>query len=156
MYIDQEETEKVQESRIEYFKNKVHQQLTEDGRNAEITADLVLQARANLSDNMVNRLQDAIVERDDQAVALGKDLHCCDVLSGTFHGPDGISKFVEDRDIGLLEETGRCPEERDEKLQSNSGDIGDVEVMHLVLFCAWRGKKSLKSGRVCMLVDWMG
>ena len=32
------------------------------------------------------------------------------MFSGTFHGPDGISKFVEDRETGLLEETGRCPE----------------------------------------------
>ena len=27
--------------------------------------------------------------------------------------------------------------------------------MYLVLFCAWRGKKSLDSERICMLVEWM-
>ena len=57
----------------------------------------------------------------------------------------------------LLAETGRCPEERDQKLQSNSADIGDVEVV-CILYCSELGKvkKSLKSGRVCMLVEWMG
>ena len=58
-------------------------------------------------------------ERDDQKVAHGKNLHCCEVLSGTVHGPDGISKFVEDRETGLFEDTGRCPEGRDQKLQSS-------------------------------------
>ena len=41
---------------------------------------------------------------------------------------------MEDREIGLLEETGRCPEERDQKLQSNSADIGDVEVVCILYF----------------------
>ena len=53
MYTDSEETV-VQENRNEYFRKKGNQQFTEDGRNAEITADLVLQARARLSDNKVN------------------------------------------------------------------------------------------------------
>ena len=34
---------------------------TEEGRNAEITVDLVLQARAKLSENKVNGPEDAIV-----------------------------------------------------------------------------------------------
>ena len=61
MDTDQEETKEAQESRIEYFKKKGNQQFTEDGRNAEITVDLVLQARAKLSDNIVNGPEDAIV-----------------------------------------------------------------------------------------------
>ena len=58
---DQEETKEAQESRIEYFKKKGNQQFTEEGRKAEITVDLVLQARAKLSDNKVNGPEDAIV-----------------------------------------------------------------------------------------------
>ena len=74
------------------------------------------------------------------------------MLSGTIHGPGGISKFLEDRETGLLEETGRCPEERNQKLQSVSVDIGDVKevcIMHSALVkgawkmdeptCWWRG-----------------
>ena len=48
-------------------------------------------------------------ERDDQAFALGNDLHYYEVFSGTLHGSDGISKFVEDRETGLLEELGAEP-----------------------------------------------
>ena len=42
--------------------------------HAEIT-DLVLQARAKLSDNKVNGPERRDHERDDQKVAHGKDLH---------------------------------------------------------------------------------
>ena len=50
---DLEETKEVQECRIQYFKKKGNQQFTEEGRKAEITVELVLQARDNLSDNKV-------------------------------------------------------------------------------------------------------
>ena len=124
-----EETTEAQESRIEYFWKRGNQQFTEDGRNAEITVDLVLQARAKLSDNKVNGPEDAIVSEMIKKVAHGKDQHYCEVLPRTFHGLDGISKLVEDGVSGLLEETGRCPEERDQKPQSNCFDIGHVKVV---------------------------
>ena len=73
-------------------------------------------------------------ERDDQAAALGKNLHDCEVFPGTLHGPDGISKFVENREIGPLEETGRCPEEGDQKLQGKCAAISDVEVVCLLYY----------------------
>ena len=57
-----EETKEEQENRIEYlWKKEGNQQFTEDGRNAEITVDLVLQARAKVSENKVNGPEDAIV-----------------------------------------------------------------------------------------------
>ena len=43
------------------FWKKGNQQFTEDGRNAEITVDPVLQARSKLSENKVNGPEDAIV-----------------------------------------------------------------------------------------------
>ena len=61
MYTDKEETNEIQEDRIEYFWKEGNQQFTEEGRNAEITVDLVLQARAKLSKNEVNGPEDAIV-----------------------------------------------------------------------------------------------
>ena len=61
MYTDQEETKEVQENRVEYFKNKGDCQFTVEGRDEEITVDLVLQARAKMSDNKVNGPDDAIV-----------------------------------------------------------------------------------------------
>ena len=73
-------------------------------------------------------------EPDDQKVALGKELQYCEVLSGTFMGLMGFSKFVEDLETGLCEETGRCSKVRDQKLQSNSTDIGDVEVVCILYY----------------------
>ena len=55
VYTDKRETKEVQESRIEYFKNKGNQQFTEDGRNAEVTVDLVLQARVKLGEDPKTR-----------------------------------------------------------------------------------------------------
>ena len=45
VYTDVEETKEEQENRIEYFWKKGNQQVAEEGRNAEITVELVLQAR---------------------------------------------------------------------------------------------------------------
>ena len=58
---DQEETEEVQESRIEHFKKEGDLQFTEDGHSAGVTVDLVLQARTKLSDNKVNGPEDAVM-----------------------------------------------------------------------------------------------
>ena len=60
-YTDQEATREVQENRIEYFKKMGDQQFTVNGRRAEITVDLVLQARAKMSDNKVIGLEDTVV-----------------------------------------------------------------------------------------------
>ena len=58
------------------------------------------------------------------------------MFSGTLHAPDGISKFVEDRETGLLEETRRRTKERDQKLQGHSADIGDVEMVRVLYYSA--------------------
>ena len=58
---DEGETKEARESRIGNFKKKGNPQFTEEGRNAEITSDLVLQAKAKLSDNKVNEPEDVIV-----------------------------------------------------------------------------------------------
>ena len=60
-----------------------------------------------LSDNKVNGPEDAIVSEMIKHSCLGKDLHYYEVFSRTLLGSDGISKFVEDCETGLLEET-RC------------------------------------------------
>ena len=72
MYTDLEETKEAQESRIEYFRKNGNQHFTEEGRNAEITVDLVLQARAKLSDDKEKRTRGRDRERDDQKDAHGK------------------------------------------------------------------------------------
>ena len=47
--------------KIEYFKKQGHRQSAVDGRKAEITVDLVLQARAKMSDNQGNGPEDTVV-----------------------------------------------------------------------------------------------
>ena len=45
----------MQEKTIEYFKKEGDRHFTNDGGGAEMTIDLVLQARAKMSENKVNR-----------------------------------------------------------------------------------------------------
>ena len=61
VYTDQHETREVQEKRIEHFKKKGDRHFTDDGRGAEITVDLVLLAKAQMSKNKFNGQEDAVV-----------------------------------------------------------------------------------------------
>ena len=72
VYTDQDETREVQEKRIEYFKKKSDRDSTNDGRGAEITVDLVLQARAKMSENKVNGPEDAAVSEMIKQLPLEK------------------------------------------------------------------------------------
>ena len=109
VYTDLEGTKDVQEeSRTEHFKKNGNQQFTEQGRNAEFTVDLVLQAGAKSSGNKVIGPEDVIVSEMIKKAAHGENLHHCEVLSRTIHGPDGISKLVEGCETGVLEEAGCC------------------------------------------------
>ena len=89
VYTDQEETREVQEKRIECYKKKGDQQFTEDGCNAEITADLVLQARAKLCDNKVNGPEDAVVREMIKILPLDKIYT--------------IARFFQDRFVGQMD-----------------------------------------------------
>ena len=83
---DQEETQEAQENRIDYFKMKVNQQFTEEGR---ITFDLVLQARAKLSDKKVNGPADVIVSEIIKKLPMEK-IHT-------------IARCFQKRSMGLVE-----------------------------------------------------
>ena len=132
-YTDMEETKEEQENRIEYFWKKGNQQFTEDGR----TVDPVLQARAKLSENGPEDHR----EGDDQKVAHGEDLHNDEVLSGTISASDGVPKLVKGGEVGVLEEAGCSPDQRDQELRSNSADVGDVEVVCIMHPAAFGERK---------------
>ena len=55
VFTDPDETREVHEKRIEYFKKKGDRHFTDGGRGAEITVDLVLQARVKMCENKVKR-----------------------------------------------------------------------------------------------------
>ena len=80
------------------------QQSTVDGREAEITVDLLLQARAKMSDNKVNGPEDAVVSEMIKQLPLEKISTNHEVLPRTLQGPDGGAKFIEDCETDLLEE----------------------------------------------------
>ena len=98
-----------------------------------------MQARAKLSENKVNGPEDAIVSEMIMRLPMEKIY--------TFSGSDGVSKFMEGGEAGVLEEAGCRADQRDQKLQSNSADIGDVKVVRIVYpFALGEKKKSPKSG----------
>ena len=90
--------QKTHKKRIEYFKKKGVQNFTEDGRNAEITVDMVLQARAKLSDHLVHGLEDAMASEMSKI---------CEMFLGPLYGSDGCSQLVEDCENGFPVKTGR-------------------------------------------------
>ena len=59
-------------------------------------------------------------------------MHSYEVFPGTFHALDGVSKLTEGGEAGVLEEAGCSPDQRDQKLQSNSSDVSDVEVVRIM------------------------
>ena len=68
--MDPEKTKVVQEGRIEFFKRQGDQHFTKNGRGADITIDLVLQARAKMSENKVNGPEDAVASEMIETVAI--------------------------------------------------------------------------------------
>ena len=63
---------KYKKAELNTSKKRGNQRFTEDGRNAEITVDLVLQARAKLGDNKVHGPEDAIVSEMIKQLPLEK------------------------------------------------------------------------------------
>ena len=112
-----------QESRIERFKKNGKQQLTEDGRSTEITIDLVLQARAKLSDNKVNGPEDAIVSEMIKRLPMEKNHIIARCFQERFLGLMESRSSWKIVELFFFEETGRCPEERNHKQQSNTSVI---------------------------------
>ena len=113
-----------QEKIIVYFERRGGCHSTDDGRRAEITIDLVLQARAKMFENKVTVV----------ALRVYTNFHHHEVHSGTVYGPDESTKFMEDQ-----------------KLQAIA-DICDVEGSgtRRVISFVWNKKKNMQAGNSCM------
>ena len=70
-----------------------------DGRNAEITVDLVLQTRAKPGP------EDAVVSEMIKILPLEKIYTIARCFQARFYGSDGCSQFVEECETGFLAET---------------------------------------------------
>ena len=90
---------------MEYFKRTGDQHFMKNGRGAEITVVLVQQARAKMSENKVNRPEDAVLCEMIKQLAQEKIYVIAKMLQGT-HG-DGGTKFLEDCEAGSSAETRR-------------------------------------------------
>ena len=129
-------------------------QFTVERRTAEITVDLVLQARAKMSDNKGQRTWRCDCKRDDQAVAFGENLHLYEVFSRTLLGKVESPSSWKIVKLIFLRKPDAEPKKRDQKLQGHCPDIGDVEVTR-VLYCSSSGKGK----RTCELEEfthWRG
>ena len=68
-------------------------------------------------------------KRDDQAVALGKTYTIAMCFQERFMGLMESPSSWKIVKLVFLRKPGRCPEERNQQLQSNSVDIGDLQVV---------------------------
>ena len=58
-----------------------------------------------------------------------------------------VSNLVERGEVGVLEEAGCSPDQMDQKPQSNSSDVGDVEVvrfLHPATFGERKGARKME------------
>ena len=101
----------------------------DQGRVAEITLDLVSQARAKMSEDTVKGPEDAIVSEVINQLPQENILRNHKMLSRTIHGAGRCAQFMEDRETHLPAETRCSTEDRDKKLQGFCADVGDVEVV---------------------------
>ena len=88
MYTDLEETRKVQEERIEWFKR----------RRKALHG---LTSPSKMSENKVNRPEDTVVSEMIKTVA-SREIVRQKILSRKFHGKSGGTKFLEDRETNVF------------------------------------------------------
>ena len=76
----------------------------------------------------MNGPADAVIVRDEKKAAHGEDVHTVTrcISRNVLQARGRWSK------LGVLGEAGCNPDQRDQKLQSNSADVGDVEVASIM------------------------
>ena len=122
----------MQEKRSGYCKKKGDGHFTDEGRGAEITVDLVLQAKAKMSENKVNGPGDAVVSKMIKRLPLEK-IHIITMcfqerLMDQMDAPSSW-KFVK---LVFLRNPDGEPKKGIQKLQSHRADISDVEVLRIL------------------------
>ena len=134
MYTNQADTTEVQENRIEYFQEKGGRQFTDNGRGAEITVDLVLLARAKMSENKVNGPEDAVVSEMIKQFPMEKIYTITKCFQERFMDQMEAPSSWKIVKLVFLRKLYAQP-----KKGIHCADIGDVEVV-CVLYCSLSGK----------------
>ena len=141
------------ENRIDYFKKKKgDQQFSMDGRDAEITVDLVLQARAKICDNKENGPGDAVGSEMVKQRSWRRSTLLRSVVRNA-SWLDGSTEFLEDC-VKLFFFRKLCAEPKKGiiKLQSRRADISDVEVVRVSHYSSRKRRKNTTAGRIYLRV----
>ena len=102
-----------------------------EGRTAEITVDLVLQARAKMSDEKVNGPDDAIVREMIKQLPLEKVYSSARCFQMGLMESSSSWKIVN---LVFLRNSDAAPKTGDQKLQCNCADISDIEVLCILYY----------------------
>ena len=137
-----EDTKEEQEMRILKYQKEGNKQFTEDGRVAEITSDLILQARAKMSKDKVNGPEDSAVSEMIKQLPQEKyEIVKC-FFQQRFMGLQEAPSSWKMVKLVLLRKSDAAPKERDQKLQGYCADVGDVEVVCDLLSTVWKRKNT--------------
>ena len=110
---------KCKRKELNISKRKVTRHFTDDGRGAEITVDLVLLAKAQMSENKVNGQEDAVETEMIKQLLVEEIFICCEVFSGTLMGQmDAPSSWKIVRLVSLRKPDAE-PKKTDQKLQGH-------------------------------------
>ena len=137
---DPDETKEVQDGRIEDFFCKGNLHFTVEGRRAEIKIDVVLQARAKMSENEVNGLGDTVVDEMIKQLPLEKIYIITRCFQERFMGLTEAPSSWKIEKLVFSAKTRRGTKERDQKLEDHCADICDVEVVRGVYFSSLEKK----------------
>ena len=144
VYTDREETREVQGKRIQYSEEKGDQQFTMDGRQAEVTVDLVLRAWAKMNDNKISGSKDAMVSEMVKILPLEKFHTTTRCFQERFVGQMNAPEGARD-----LEKTSYRRSQQD-KL-STSASVGDKFVSKLL----GMARRDLRHGSVIRPIMFM-
>ena len=124
----------------EHFKKKGDQQFKDDGRKAEITVDLILQARAHMSDNKVNGPEDTVVSEIIKQLPLEKIYIITRCFQERFMGQMEVPSSCKIARLVFL----RQPDAEPKKGIRSYRAIACRSGTHLVSFCGWKKKGILR------------
>ena len=113
----------MQEEEIEYFNLRGNLHFTDDGRRAEIPIDLVLQSRAEMSDNEVNGPEDAVVSEMIKQLLQEKMYIITKCFQERFMGLTDARSSWKIVKIGVSTKTRRGTKERNQEPQGHGTDI---------------------------------
>ena len=129
VYVDPEETKNEQEGRSNKYRQDGDKQFTEEGRMVEITVDMVLQARAKMSESKVNGPEDVVVSEMMKQFPQEKIYEVTRCFQQRCMGQMDAPNSWKIVNMVFFAETRCGTKERHQKLQRHRDDVCHVEVV---------------------------